>query len=76
MPRRPGLRSLTRHAWLKNVSESSPLPSLITTSSRDPFRFFIRRSLARRTSATIVTDSPTGSDEIWVSSPRRAYRRG
>ena len=33
---------------MKNVSESSPWPSLITTSSSEPLRFCIRRSLARR----------------------------
>ncbi len=65
-----------RHAWLKNVSDSSPWPSLMTTSSSEPLRFCMRRSLARRTSATIVTGSPIGSDEIGVSSPRLAYRRG
>ena len=35
-------------------------------------REWVRRSLARRTSATIVTGSPTGNEEISVSSPRRA----
>ena len=45
---------------MKNVSESSPCPSLMTTSSSEPLRFCIRRSLARRTSATIVTGSPIG----------------
>ena len=65
-------RSFTRQAWLKNVSERSPWPSLITTSSSDPLRFCMRRSFTRLTSATIVTGSPTGSEEIGVSSPRRA----
>ena len=61
-----------RQVWLKNVSDRSPWPSLMTTSRIEPLRFCIRRSLARLTSATIVTGSPTGSDEIGVSSPRRA----
>lgn len=49
-----------------------PLPSLMTTSSSDPFLPRICRDETDFTSATIVTCSPTGSVDIGVSSPRRA----
>ncbi len=47
-PAGPARRSFIRQAWLKNVSDSSPWPSLITTSRSEPLRFCMRRSPTRR----------------------------
>jgi sortase (surface protein transpeptidase) len=44
----------------------------MTTSTMEPDRCFIGRDETERTSATIVTCSPSGSEAIGVSSPRRA----
>ncbi len=72
----PGCSSLERHAWLKNVRVTSPVPSVISTSRSDPRLFRIGRSVADTTSATMLTDSPKGIPWSEVSSPREAYRRG
>ncbi len=68
----PTMSCCSRQAWLKKVSESRPVPSVMTASRMLPLRFCIFLRLTCATRATIVTSSPGRRLASGVSSPRWA----
>ncbi len=76
IPRRPLASCRCGPRSLKNVSSRSLSPSVTTAVTIVPRRARIGRTVTDRTSARIVTFSPTGNADNAVSVPQESYRRG